>query len=66
MINAGAAPIKGDGTKIGRWLKQVQYGSSTLEIVDAIIAEWQNSGTDPTYALWFGLPKHYVKQQATD
>ena len=59
LMVAGARPIVGNGEKRGIWIEQKQYSSSIEEIVDNVIREWQDSGVDPDYSLWFGLPKFF-------
>ena len=59
LMAVGARPIVGNGENRGIWIEQKQYGTSIEEIVDNVVREWQDSGTDPDYGLWFGLPKFF-------
>jgi hypothetical protein len=62
LVAHGAKPVVGGaGTKYF-WIYQNKYGKTNIEIVDAVIKEWLESGSpdcDPG-GLWFALPSRYV------
>jgi hypothetical protein len=60
MLNSGAYPLRGDGSKRGIWLKQEQYGTEPDRIVYNIIAEWHAGNDELDYGLWFGPPKFFA------
>ena len=61
LLERGARPVRGGGNTAYDWILQPQYGSTTEEIVEAVIAEWLASGGgDPDPGdLWFALPEFY-------
>ncbi|WP_342362835.1 hypothetical protein [Terrarubrum flagellatum] len=57
MIEAGAKPVEGGGGTRYTWIEQPQYGSTTKEIVDNVIAEWLAKGDPDHGGLWFASPQ---------
>lgn len=66
MTEAGARPVLGGGGKGPLpWIVQPQYGSTSNEIVDSVIAEWRSMGQDPDAGgLWFATPEVYEQQRS--
>lgn len=65
LVDAGAKPVvQREGSS--KWYLQTQYGSTKLEIADAVIQEWLRQGA-PTpkvwTGLWFGLPWSYAPDE---
>ncbi len=57
LFAKGAMPVKsGEGEKV--WCPTSEYGRSSEEMAEAIIAEWLSAGKDPEFydSLWFALP----------
>lgn len=57
MLEAGAKPVIGGGGTRYTWIEQPQYGSTTQEIVDNVIAEWLANGDPDHGGLWFASPR---------
>lgn len=56
MLEHGAKPVIGGGGTRYYWIEQSQYGSTTREIVDNVIAEWLANGDPDHGGLWFAKP----------
>ncbi|WP_342362832.1 hypothetical protein [Terrarubrum flagellatum] len=57
MLEAGAKPVIGGGGTRYDWIEQPQYGSTTKEIVDNVVAEWLAKGDPDHGGLWFASPR---------
>ncbi|WP_342362486.1 hypothetical protein [Terrarubrum flagellatum] len=57
LMDHGAKPVIGGGGTRYDWIEQPQYGSTTKEIVDNIIAEWQAKGDPDHGGLWLAKPE---------
>ncbi|MEN6586584.1 MAG: hypothetical protein ABFE02_11150 [Sulfuricella sp.] len=59
LLERGAKPVVGATDGVHYWELQTQYGSTSEEIVNAVVTEWLAAGggdPDPG-GLWFALPE---------
>jgi len=59
LLGAGAEPVRHNTEGVLEWREQTQYGTTSAEIADAIVAEWlQGGGGNPKWEyLWFVTPR---------
>ncbi len=55
LLAVGAVPVRRAKDGDRQWVKQTQYGTARVEIADAIVAEWLETGggNPPWDWLWF-------------
>jgi hypothetical protein len=60
ILDRGAHPIVGSFDKPGTWERVTKYGENSIDIVNAIVAEWCTIDRNPDVEdVWFGLPRFY-------
>jgi hypothetical protein len=66
LFKKGAKPVMGALDNVHIWML-MSYGETPVEMADAIIGEWLNSGRDPDVGgVWFALPHVYEEKRSPD
>ena len=61
LLEAGAVPVRHEPNSAFEWDIQKQYGTSSEEIIDLVVAEWLKMPDDPLVlcgeGVWFARPR---------